>query len=92
MAVVLLLGLPSVVFTLAHLAAAPGRLPEMLDLILAWAIAVTGMLGPLPTLAALVVTIAATFQRSASVPARVALWGIVLLSAMACLYMIQVPL
>jgi len=90
--VVLLLGLPSVVFVLAHLAAAPGRLPETLDLVLAWAIAVTGMAGFLPTLAALVVTIAATFQRRISVPVRVALWGIVLISAMACLYMSQVPL
>jgi hypothetical protein len=65
---VLLLGLPSVVFVLAHLAVAPGRLPETLDLVLAWTVAITGMAGPLLTLAALVVTIAATFQRRISVP------------------------
>ena len=90
--VVLLLGLPSVVFALAHLAASPGRLPETLDLVLWWAIAFTGMVGPLLTLAALVVAIAATFQSGISVPVRVAWWGIVLVSAMACLYWIQVPL
>ena len=89
---VLLLGLPSMVFVLAHLAVASGRLPETLDLVLAWAVAVTGMLGFLPILAAFVVTIAATFQRRISVPVRVALWGIVLLSVMACLSMSQVPI
>jgi hypothetical protein len=90
--VVLLLSLPSVLFVLAHLAAAPGRLPEPIGLALAWTVAVTSMIGPLLTLAALVVTIAATFQGSISVPVRVALWGIVLLSALAVLYMSQVPL
>ena len=90
--VVLLLGVPPMVFVLAHLAVASGRLPEILDMVLAWAVAVTGMLGFLPTLAAFVVTIAATFQRRISVRVRVALWGIVLLSAMACLYIGQVPI
>jgi hypothetical protein len=89
---VLLLGLPSVVFVLAHLAVAPRRLPETLDTVLAWVVAITGMVGPLLTLAALFVSIAATFQRRISVPVRVALWGIVLLSALGCLYMSQVPL
>jgi hypothetical protein len=89
---VLLLGLPSVVFVLAHLAVAPGRLPETLDLVLSWAVAVTGMVGPLLTLAAVVVTSAATFQRRIAVPVRVALWGMVLLSALACLYMSRAPL
>ena len=92
MIAVLLLGLPSVVFVLAHLAVAPGRLPETLDLVLAWTVAITAMVGPLLTLAALVVTIAATFQRRISVPVRVALWGIVLLSAMAWWYISQVPI
>ena len=90
--VVLLLGVPSMVFVLAHLAVASGRLPEPLSLVLDWAVAVTGMLGFLPTLVAFVVTIAATFQRRISVPVRVALWGIVLLSAVACLSMSQVPI
>jgi hypothetical protein len=90
--VVLLLSLPSVLFVLAHLAAAPGGLPESLGFVLAWTLAITSMVGPLLTLAALVVTIAATFQGSISVPVRVVLWGIVLLSALAVLYMSQVPL
>jgi hypothetical protein len=89
---VLLLGLPSMVFPPAHLAAATGGLPEPLSLVLDWAVAVTGMVGPLLTLAAFVVTIAATFQRRISVAVRAALWGIVLLSAMACLYISQVPI
>jgi hypothetical protein len=90
--VVGLLGLPSVLFVLAHLVAAPGGLPESLDLVLSWAVAVTGMIGPLLTLAALVVTLAATFQARIPVPVRVALWGLVVLSALACLYMSRVPL
>jgi hypothetical protein len=90
--VVLLLSLPSMLFALAHLVAAPGGHPEALGFMLAWTLAVTSMVGPLLTLAALVVTIAATFQGSISVPVRVALWGIVLLSALAVLYMSQVPL
>jgi hypothetical protein len=89
---VLLLNAPSVLFILAHLVAAPGGLPEMLGFILAWTLAVTSMVGPLLTLAALVVTIVASFQRRISVPVRVALWGMALLSALAVLYMSQVPL
>ena len=89
---VLLLSLPSMLFVLAHLAASPGGLPETLGFILAWTLALTGMLGPLCTLAALVVTVVATLQGRISVPIRIALWGVALLSALAVLYMSHVPL
>src|SRR5258708_3700749 len=90
--VVSLLSLPSMLFVLVHLAAAPGGLPEVLGFVLAWTLALTSMVGPLLTLAALVVTIVATFQGGISVPVRVALWGFVLLSALAVVYMAQVPI
>lgn len=90
--VVLLLGLPSMVFVLAHLAAAPFQEGGWLETVLYWAVAVTGMVGPLLTFFAFVVTIAATFQSRIAVPIRAALWGVVLLSAMAVRYISQVPL
>ena len=54
-------------------------------------VALTGMFGPLYTVAALVVTVVATFQGRIPVPIRVALWGVVLLSALGVLYMSHVP-
>jgi hypothetical protein len=88
---VLLLGFPSVLFVVARLVVAADSLPETIGLVLAWTLAVTGSVGPLLTLAALAVTIAATFQRRIAVPIRVGLWAIALLSALACLYMSRVP-
>jgi hypothetical protein len=87
---VLLLSLPSLVFVILHLVHALATLPEVLDLVLAWVHALTGMVGPATTLAACAVSVAATFQRTVSYQAKVAMWCFAFVSLLACLYLATV--
>src|SRR6266536_2985562 len=84
---VLLLSLPSLIFVILYALYAPGTLPELLDSVVAWAITLTGMGGAVLTLAACVVSVAATLQRNVPRKAKVAMWLLVSLSLLACLYL-----
>jgi len=82
---VLLLSLPTVIFVVLHALYAPSRLPEFLDVVVAWTITLTGTLGALTTLAAVVVAVIATLQTNVSRTVKVLMWTSVSLSVLACL-------
>jgi hypothetical protein len=85
---VILLSLPSVIFVILHALYAPGVLPEFLGFVVTWAIiALTGFLGAFLTLTAAVVSAVATFQNDVPRTAKAAMWGLVSLSLLACLYL-----
>ncbi len=88
---VLLLSLPSLVFVILHALYAPGTLPGFLDLVAAWTITVTGMVGFLLTLTACLVAVVATFQKQVPRAAKIATWVLVSLSFLACLYLSRTP-
>lgn len=83
---VIVLCLPILLFVSLHLfdVYAPGCLPEFLSLPVAWVESLTGMFGGLTTIAASVVTVAATFQRRVSVNVKVILWSFIVVSVLAC--------
>jgi hypothetical protein len=89
--VVLLLSLPTVIFVVLHALYAPSRLPEFLDVVVAWTITLTGIVGAATTLAAVVVAVIATLQNEVSRTAKVLLWISVSISLLACLYLSTVP-
>jgi hypothetical protein len=85
---VIFLSLPSLVFVILHALYAPGILPAFLGFVVTWAvIALTGFLGAVLTVAACVVTVVATFQNDVPRATKVAMWGLVSLSLLACLYL-----
>ena len=85
---VIVLSLPSVIFVILLALYAPGILPEFLGFVVTWAlIALTGFLGAVLTLAACVVSVVATFQTDIPRTAKVAMWGLVSLSVLACVYL-----
>jgi hypothetical protein len=84
---VLILSLPSLIFVILHALYAPGTLPELLDLAVAWVLTLTGMVGAVTTLAAVVVAVSATLQNNVSRTAKVVLWAFVSLSLFACVYL-----
>jgi hypothetical protein len=86
---VLILSAPAWLFVLLHLSYA--RWPEFLGLPLAWALALAGSFGCLTTIAAVIVAVVASFQRSVSGTIKVALWAFVALSVFGCWYIAQVP-
>jgi hypothetical protein len=83
---VVLLSFPSVAFVILHVLYRPGRLPENLDLVVAWVQTLAGMAGALLTLAAFAVSVISTFQTPVSSKAAAAMWACVLLSFLGCLY------
>jgi hypothetical protein len=89
---VLILSLPSVIFAILHALYAPATLPDLVDLVVAWTITLTGMFGPVATLAACVVSLVATFQDRLPRTAKVAMWALVSLSFLACLYIARAPI
>jgi hypothetical protein len=89
---VLVLSLPSVIFAVLHALCAPGTLPEFLDLMVAWTITLTGIVGAATTFAAMVVAVIATLQNNVSRTAGVLMWTSVALSLLARLYLSTVPL
>ena len=88
---VVILSFPATLFVPLHLLYSPGRWPGFLDLPVAWAISLAGMFGGLTTIAAGIVAVVASFQRSVGRKLKVALWLFVALSLVACWYMAQVP-
>jgi hypothetical protein len=88
---VLLLSLPSLIFMILHALYASGTLPEFLDLVVAWIVALTGIFGAVMTLAACLVSVLATFQKEVPRTAKVAMWAFVSLSLLGCLYLSRVP-
>ncbi len=87
---VVILSFPTTLFVPLHLLYAPGRWPGFLDLPVAWAMSLSGMFGGLTTLAAFIVAVVASFQRSVSGKLKVTLWSFVALSLVACWYLAQV--
>jgi hypothetical protein len=88
---VLLLSLPCVIFVVLHALYVPSRLPEFLDVVVAWTITLTGIVGAATTLAAVVVAVVATLQNKVSRTAKVLMWISVSLSVLAYLYLSTVP-
>jgi fluoride ion exporter CrcB/FEX len=85
------LSLPSVIFMFLHALYAPGVLPEFLGFVVTWAIiALTGFLGAARTLSACVVSAVATLQNDVPRTAKAAMWGLVSLAFVACLYLATV--
>jgi hypothetical protein len=82
--VALLLSLPTVIFGILHALYAPSTLPEFLDLVVAWTITLTGIVGAVTTLAAVVAAVIATLQNNISGAAKVVMWIFVSLSLVAC--------
>jgi hypothetical protein len=89
---VLALGLPSVVFVLSHLVLERLKLPlaESLDLVLAWTLTFTGMLGVFTTAGAVLVTIAGSFLAGVSGKTKVLMWAFATASLLALVYLAQV--
>jgi hypothetical protein len=83
---VLFLSLPSLISVMLHGLFGSDRLPESLDLVVAWTITLTGMVGAATTLAAVVVAVIATLQNKVPRTAKVVMWAIVSLSILACVY------
>lgn len=88
---VLLLSLPSLIFMTLHALYAPGTLPDFLDLVVAWTVTLTGIVGTVLTLGACLVSVLATFQKEVPRAAKVTMWAFVSLSLLACLYLSRVP-
>src|SRR4051812_13104263 len=72
----LLLSLPSMLFVAAHLAVTAAGLPATIETLLAWVVAVAGMVGPVLTVAALATALAGSFQRRLPVSVRGGLWAL----------------
>jgi hypothetical protein len=89
--VVFLLSLPTVIFVVLHALYAPNRLPELFDVVLAWTITLTGIVGAATTLAAVVVAVIATLKNNVSRTTKVLMWTFVTISVLACLYLSTVP-
>ncbi len=87
----MVLSLPALLFVTLYLIYASGYVPAFLGLPVAVAVWLTGMFGGLTTIAAFVVTVAATFQRNVSVNVKVILWSFVVLSIVACWYGSYIP-
>jgi hypothetical protein len=95
--VVVLLSLPCVVFAVTHAlysACEAGHiaLPAWIDVLLTWTIAVTGIVGALFMLGALMVTAAGTLQPGVSTGVKIVMWVIFAISVVACAYLAQVAL
>jgi hypothetical protein len=88
---VMVLSLPALLFVSLYLLYASGFVPAFLGLPIAVAVWLTGVFGGVTTMAAFVVTVAATFQRSVSVNVKVILWSFVALSVAACWYGSYIP-
>jgi hypothetical protein len=90
--VVLVLGLPSVVFFLSHVILERLKLPlpEWLDLVVAWALSLTGMLGTFTTAGSVLVAILGSFRAGVSGEAKVLMWAFAVISLFALVYLAQV--
>jgi hypothetical protein len=88
------LGLTSIALVLSHLILDRLKIPmpDWLASFLAWASAVTGMLGRITTMGASVLAILATLQRRVPPRAKLLLWGIAAVSFLAFIYLAQVGL
>jgi hypothetical protein len=84
---VLLLSLPSLLFVILHALYTPGTLPGFPDAVVAWTIALTGMVGAGTTLAAVGVAAVATLQNNVPRTAKVVMWASVSLSLVASVYL-----
>ena len=85
---VTLLSLPSLICVILNALYVPGILPTFLGFVVTWAmIALTGVLSSLLTLAACVTSAVATLQDDVSPRAKIAMWGLVSLSLLACVYL-----
>jgi hypothetical protein len=80
-----------VFFGVIHAAYVPHKLPEILDIPLAWILAFTGAFGPLLTVAALAVTVVASFQKTVSWQAKVILWSVAVVSCVAWMFIVNIP-
>jgi hypothetical protein len=87
----ILLSLPTLFFAVVHVAYVPHKLPEFLDLPLAWILMFTGVFGPLLTVAALAACLAATFQKTVSWQAKVILWSVAAVSCIAWMSIVNIP-
>jgi hypothetical protein len=67
-------------------------LPGWIDFLLTWTIVITGIIGALFTLGALLVTAAGTLQPDVSTTVKVIMWLIFAISVAACAYLAQVAL
>jgi hypothetical protein len=88
---VVILSFPAILVVPLHLLYAPGRWPGFLDLPVAWTISLAGMFGGLTTMAAGIVAVGASFQRSVGGKRKVVIWWFVALSLFGCWYIAQVP-
>ncbi len=86
-----LLSVPTLFFAVVHAAYVPHSLPEFLDLPLAWILTFAGIFGPLMTVAALAVSVAATLQKTVSWQAKVILWSVAIVSCIAWMFIVDVP-
>ena len=89
------LSLPSIVFVLSHALYGALHLSAekplgVLEPVLAWAIACTGVIGAVLTLAAVVVTVVATFLGSVTRRTKAVMWLIAGASILACVYGSQI--
>jgi hypothetical protein len=87
----LLLSLPTLAYVILHALYALGVLPEFFDLVVVWTVTVAGMVGAPLTLAACVVSVVATFQKQVPRAANMAMWVLVSVSFLACLYLSRTP-
>ena len=90
---VLMLSVPSVAFVLSHiiLERLMAWLPQWLALVLAWTLFLAGMLGPLSTGAAVVLTLVASFLRGVPTTAKALCWTFAIVSLLAVAYLAQTP-
>lgn len=92
---VVILSLPAVVFVLLHLLFASLehqnlKLPEPVEFVLVWVLALCGIFGAISTLQAFLVAVVATFVSSASWKRKALIWLSVAISFLACAYGSQV--
>jgi hypothetical protein len=64
---------------------------EFLDLVVAWTITLTGMIGAVTTVASVLVAVFATLKNNVSRTAKVLMWALVSLALLGCLYVSTVP-
>src|SRR5689334_14802764 len=88
---VLVLSVPSLLFVPLHLLYRPGQLSDCPDLLVTWAMSLTGMCGGLTTIAAFIVAVVASFQQTVSGNDKVIVWSFTALSLLASWYIAQVP-
>ena len=87
----LVLSLPTIVFAVVHQVYVPHKLPEILDAPLGWIVTFIGVFGPLMTVAALAVSLAATLQNSVSWKAKAILWTMGVISCVAWMFIVDIP-